>query len=57
MQNVLAINGFDLLGGGNKTNAATMFVPLKPWEERPSAPAQKVAARSSSPKGRSSATA
>jgi hydrophobe/amphiphile efflux-1 (HAE1) family protein len=44
VRNVLAINGFDLLGGGNKTNAATMFVPLKPWDERPSAPAQKVAA-------------
>jgi hydrophobe/amphiphile efflux-1 (HAE1) family protein len=44
VRNVLAINGFDLLGGGNKTNAATMFVPLKPWDERPDAPAQKVAA-------------
>ena len=34
VQNVLAINGFDLLGGGTKTNAATMFVPLKHWDER-----------------------
>jgi len=44
VQNVLAINGFDLLGGGNKTNAATMFVPLRHWDDRPDAPAQKVAA-------------
>ncbi|HWA39193.1 MAG TPA: multidrug efflux RND transporter permease subunit [Burkholderiales bacterium] len=44
VQNVLAINGFDLLGGGNRTNAATMFIPLKHWDDRPDAPAQKVAA-------------
>jgi multidrug efflux pump len=44
VQNVLAINGFDLLGGGNKTNAATMFIPLKHWDDRPGEPAQKVAA-------------
>ncbi len=31
---MLAINGFDLIGGGNKTNAATMFIPLKEWDER-----------------------
>ena len=29
-----SITGFDLIGGGNKTNAATMFIPLKPWDER-----------------------
>jgi multidrug efflux pump len=29
-----AVNGFDLIGGGNKTSAATMFVRLKDWEER-----------------------
>lgn len=29
-----AVNGFDLIGGGNKTNAATMFVRLKDWKER-----------------------
>ena len=29
-----AVNGFDLLSGGNKTNAATMFVRLKDWKER-----------------------
>ncbi|HEY4370926.1 MAG TPA: multidrug efflux RND transporter permease subunit [Burkholderiales bacterium] len=34
VQNVLTINGFDLIGGANKTNAATMFVPLKAWDER-----------------------
>jgi hydrophobe/amphiphile efflux-1 (HAE1) family protein len=34
VQNVLAVVGFDLLGGGNKTNAATMFIPLKNWELR-----------------------
>jgi multidrug efflux pump len=43
VQNVLAINGFDLLGGGNKTNAATLFVPLKNWDLRPDAPAAAVA--------------
>src|SRR5437588_1535562 len=34
VQNVFAISGFDLIGGGNRTNAATMFVPLKHWDER-----------------------
>ncbi len=28
------INGFDLIGGGNKTNAATMFVKLVDWDKR-----------------------
>lgn len=28
------VGGFDLIGGGNKTNAATMFLNLKPWKER-----------------------
>src|SRR5439155_382202 len=28
VQNVMGIVGFDLLGGGNKTNAATLFIPL-----------------------------
>ena len=28
------INGFDLIGGGNKTSSATMFVALKDWSER-----------------------
>ncbi|HVL55972.1 MAG TPA: multidrug efflux RND transporter permease subunit, partial [Burkholderiaceae bacterium] len=34
VQNVIAIVGFDLIGGGNKTSAATMFITLKPWRER-----------------------
>lgn len=29
-----AVNGFELLSGANKTNAATMFVRLKDWKER-----------------------
>jgi hydrophobe/amphiphile efflux-1 (HAE1) family protein len=44
VQTVMAINGFDLLGGGNKTNAATMFIPLKHWDERRAAPAARIAA-------------
>jgi len=43
VQNTMVINGFDLLGGGNKTNSSTMFIPLKPWDERKSAPAPAVA--------------
>ena len=34
VHNVLGIVGFDLIGGGNKTNAATLFIPLKPWDQR-----------------------
>jgi HAE1 family hydrophobic/amphiphilic exporter-1/multidrug efflux pump len=45
VKDVMAINGFDLLGGGTKTNAATMFVPLKHWDERGKVwPAVRVAA-------------
>lgn len=29
-----AVNGFELLTGANKTNAATMFVRLKDWKQR-----------------------
>ena len=29
-----AISGFDLIGGGEKTNAGTIFIPLNPWNER-----------------------
>ncbi len=43
VQNVMVINGFDLLGGGNKTNAATMFIPLKHWDLRKDTPAAAVA--------------
>ncbi|MFA5914954.1 MAG: multidrug efflux RND transporter permease subunit [Burkholderiales bacterium] len=35
VEHVFVVNGFDLIGGGNKTNAATMFITLKPWDERP----------------------
>ncbi len=34
IEHMFVVNGFDLIGGGNKTNAATIFVPLKPWDER-----------------------
>src|SRR6185295_11444744 len=40
---MMVINGFDLLGGGNKTNASTMFIPLKNWDLRKDAPAAAVA--------------
>src|SRR5688572_21080322 len=43
VQNVMVINGFDLLGGGNKTNAATMFIPLKHWDQRKDMPAAAIA--------------
>src|SRR5580765_6344874 len=43
VQNTMVINGFDLLGGGNRTNAATMFIPLKHWDQRKNAPAVAVA--------------
>jgi multidrug efflux pump len=43
VQNTIGIIGFDLIGGGNKTNAATMFVPLKEWDERGSNTAQLIA--------------
>jgi hydrophobe/amphiphile efflux-1 (HAE1) family protein len=44
VQNVMVINGFDLLGGGNKTNASTLFIPLKHWDERKHLPAPAIAA-------------
>ncbi|MEG0870065.1 MAG: efflux RND transporter permease subunit, partial [Hafnia sp.] len=34
VETVFVIGGFDMIGGGNKTNAGTMFVPLKDWNER-----------------------
>ncbi len=34
VEHVFSITGFDLIGGGNKTNAGTMFVTLHPWDER-----------------------
>jgi len=34
VDHVFLVSGFDLIGGGYKTNAATLFVTLKPWETR-----------------------
>ena len=34
VENVFAISGYDLLAGGMKTSAGTMFVTLKDWDER-----------------------
>jgi hydrophobe/amphiphile efflux-1 (HAE1) family protein len=34
IENFFIVNGFDLIGGGNKGNAATIFAPMKPWGER-----------------------
>jgi len=43
VQNTIGVVGFDLIGGGNKSNAATMFVPLKDWSERGENTAQAIA--------------
>ena len=34
VEHVFFVAGFDVIAGGNKTNAATIFIPLKPWDER-----------------------
>ncbi len=34
IERMFVVVGFDLIGGGNKTNAATIFVPLKDWSQR-----------------------
>jgi len=34
VERVFTVTGFDLIGGGNKTNAGTLFITLKPWENR-----------------------
>ena len=34
IEDILTINGFDFIAGGNKTNAATMFFPLKDYSKR-----------------------
>ena len=34
VEHMFVVTGFDLIGGGNKTNAATTFIPLKPWDKR-----------------------
>jgi HAE1 family hydrophobic/amphiphilic exporter-1/multidrug efflux pump len=51
VQNVMGIVGFDLLGGGNKTNAATLFIPLKHWDVRGSAIPASAVARDVAQKG------
>ena len=57
VQNTMVINGFDLLGGGNKTNAATMFIPLKHWDQRKDAPRGRGGARHRAQRARACATA
>ncbi|MBE0615286.1 MAG: multidrug efflux RND transporter permease subunit [Burkholderiales bacterium] len=42
VEHVFVVNGFDLIGGGNKTSAATMFVALKPWDQRKESAADMV---------------
>ena len=37
-----AVNGLDFIGGGNKTNVATVFVRLKHWDERDKAASEIV---------------
>ncbi len=34
ISNIFIVNGFDLISGSSKSNSATIFMPLKPWEER-----------------------
>jgi multidrug efflux pump len=34
IENIFIVNGFDLVSGSNKTNSATIFMPLKPWHKR-----------------------
>ena len=34
VEHAFVLNGIDVIGGGNKTNAATIFVTLKPWDQR-----------------------
>src|SRR3569833_3102369 len=34
IENIFVVNGFDLISGSNKANAATIFMPLKPWDQR-----------------------
>jgi len=34
IKHAFVVDGFDLLSSGNKPNSATIFLPLKPWDER-----------------------
>jgi multidrug efflux pump len=42
VEHVFLVSGFDVIAGATKTNAATIFIPLKPWDER-KATAEEVA--------------
>ncbi|MFZ2973668.1 MAG: multidrug efflux RND transporter permease subunit [Ferribacterium limneticum] len=34
VKHTFVVSGFDLIGGGSKPNAGTIFIPLKDWSER-----------------------
>ncbi len=34
IENIFIVNGFDLISSANKSNAATIFMPMRPWHER-----------------------
>ncbi len=34
VEHVFVVSGLDVIAGASKTNAATIFIPLKPWDER-----------------------
>ncbi|MEO8136300.1 MAG: efflux RND transporter permease subunit, partial [Betaproteobacteria bacterium] len=34
IDHMFVVSGFDLIGGGTKTNAGTSFITLQPWEKR-----------------------
>jgi multidrug efflux pump len=38
VDHAFVLNGFDIIGGGNKSSSATIFLPLKMWDERKEAP-------------------
>jgi len=38
LDHAFVLNGFDIIGGGNKSNSATIFLPLKMWDERRNSP-------------------
>jgi HAE1 family hydrophobic/amphiphilic exporter-1/multidrug efflux pump len=42
VENMFVITGFDLLGGGNRSNAGTMFITLIPWDQRQSTAADLI---------------
>ena len=42
VEHVFLINGFDLISGGAKTSSATLFLAMKPWEERTISAQQKI---------------